>query len=146
MLCCVRITRGAPPPKTRYRFARQIVADSDAAAVRIAVQALLIELGKKRFPVNCAAKQRKVLTQKLRPRIHIICTVVTVYHGNRFSGGSSYHVDFRVNSRQGLVQHNHSKNRCSGRDIAACRCHGIGGGHAGTRISLRWCQRDTGRK
>ena len=120
-------------------LACHIVAHQNTAAVRIALQTLLIEFGVQLTGVRFGAKQLGSFFQHTCPRVHIVGAVIAVHHGHRLAGRSSDQVDFLVNVLQRPLQNHHGKNGGSGRYVAGAGRHCIGGGHAGTRITF--CRR-----
>ena len=80
--------------------------------------------------------------KNLRPGVDLIGAIVTVDHGYRLAGGGGHHVDLGIDPGEGLLQHDHGKNRGAGSHVARPLGHGIGGRHAGTGMALGGRQRN----
>ena len=59
-----------------------------------------------------------------------------MHHGHGHAAGGGHHVDLRINLAQRLLQHHHGKHGSTGGHIAGAHCHGVGGHHAGTGVTL----------
>ncbi len=115
---------------------RQIVADGNAAAVRIAVQALLVQPGEQLAGGGRGPEQLRRLPQHPSPGIGIVGTVVAVHHGHRSPGGGGDQVDLLIDLGQRPFQHHHGEDGGARRHVARPGGHGVGGGHAGARVAL----------
>ena len=71
------------------------------------------------------------------PGVEIGGEVVGVAHAGQVAGWGGDEVDFRMQARQLVLEHDHGENRSAGGDVAGAHADGVGGDHAGARVAFR---------
>ena len=119
-----------------HALACHVVAHLNAAAVRIALQGVLIKLGVQLTGGRIGPEQVGSLLEDAHPGVGVVGAVVAVHHGHGLAGGSGDHVNFLVDLAQLLLQHHHGEDGGTGGHVAGSGGHGIGSGHARTGVAL----------
>ena len=123
-----------------HALACHVVTHLNAAAVRVALQGVLIKLGVQLPGRGVGTKEVGSLLEHANPGVGVVGAVVAVYHGHGLAGGGRDHVDLLVDLAQLLFQHHHGENGGTGGHVAGSGGHGVGGRHARTGIALGRCQ------
>ena len=77
-------------------LACHVVIRQNTGAVGVALEALLIELGKQLAGGDFCAEELRGLTEKRDPRVHVVRAVIAVHHGDGLAGRRCNHVDLGV--------------------------------------------------
>ena len=123
-----------------------VVAHQHTAAVGIAFQRVLVQLGVQLPGGGGGTKQGGSFFQNAHPGVGIVGAVVAVNHGHGLAGGGGDHVDLLIDLAQVLFQNNHGEDGGAGGNVAGSGGNGVGGGHAGSGVALGRSHRNAGRQ
>ena len=118
-----------------YALPGEVVVAEQPAAVRVAFQRFIEELGEQLALVDLHAEHLRKFVQEIHPRIDVGGAVGAVHHCHRLSGRCCDHVDLAVHA-EFVVGHDHREVRRTGRHVARPLTHGVCCHHARARIAF----------
>ena len=127
--------------EARNRLSGDVVVCKHAAAVRITLECIVVELAVDLVHVDRNAEKFLVLLEQLHPGIDVRCAVVAVNHGDDASVRSGHHVDHLVRLAEVLLKHYHREGRGTGRHVSGALPYGIGCCHSGSGVTFRRAER-----